>query len=434
MKLRWCIATSPLRQDHCEVAKNIWVFSSISSITRCNMISMKYCIGMVNVCFIKQNSMYNSLKRFFLPHLTPLNTIEIARAPLLANMHHLQEIFGGVVFPVLKSNAYGHGLQQVSTILSKTNCPYICVDSFPEYQIVRRRAQKPVLVMWETNPQNYHLYKYDATLAVSSLSTLRVLATMHHPRKIHLFLNTGMHREWLQQPQLTEALHLLTSAKHLHVEWIMSHLACADELDDTLTHQQVALFHAMYAQIINAWFTPYRKHIANSAGISKVHDSLFNASRSGIAMYGYMPVQHNDSHAVQYDRLQPVFRVLTTVVGLQQLQPWESISYGATYTAGQNMQTATLPFGYYEGLPRAVSNQWMVRRQEHYLPVRWRICMNLCSIDTLGYPVQQGDRIEIVGTNPWAPNTIEAIARLSGTISYEILTKFSEKTRRTIVS
>ncbi len=377
--------------------------------------------------------MYNSLKRLFSPHLSPLNTIEIGRATLLTNFQYLQKIFGGVVFPVLKSNAYGHGLQQVSTILSKTNIPYICVDSFPEYQIVRRRAQKPVLVMWETNPENYRLYKYDATLAVSSLATLRVLATMHHPRKIHLFLNTGMHREWIQQAQLGEVLQILTSAKHLHVEWVMSHLACADEIDDTLTHKQLTLFHTMYQQILDAGFTPYRKHIANSAGISKVRDPLFNVARSGIAMYGYSPVQPTDPQAVQYTQLRPVLRVLTTVVGLQQLQTGDSISYGATYTAGQQMQSATLPFGYYEGLPRAVSNQWMVRRQDTYLPVRWRVCMNLCSIDTLWYPLQQGDRIEIVGTGDGAPNTIEDLARMCWTISYEVLTKLSEKTRRVIV-
>lgn len=378
--------------------------------------------------------MYSTIRRLFAPKITPLNTIEISRRSILHNLATLQKLAGGEVFPVLKSNAYGHGLQQVSSILSQTNCPYICVDSFPEYQIVRRRAQKPVLIMGETNAENYHLYKYDATLAVSSLETVRALLAMKHPRKIHLFINTGMHREWLQQAELATALSLLKTAKHLHVEWVMSHLACADELDDTLTHQQIASFKEMYKQIVDAGYTPYRKHIANSAGITKVRDPLFNVARSWIALYGYSPLQSGDPHAEQYASLSPALRVLTTVVGVQNLVPWESISYGATYTTGSDMRSATLPFGYYEWLPRAVSNQWQVRRNDQLLPVRGRVCMNLCCIDTLWLPVQKGDHIEIIGTDTHAPNTIEALAHRCGTISYEILVKLSEKTRRTVVA
>jgi alanine racemase len=378
--------------------------------------------------------MYNTFRRLLAPKITPLNTIEISRGSILHNLAVLEQLAWSPVFPVLKSNAYGHGLQQLSTILAKTTCPYICVDSFPEYQIVRHRAQKPVLVMGETNVENYHLYKYDATLAVSSLETLRALIAMRHPRKIHLFLNTGMHREWLQQAELATALQIMSTAKHLHLEWVMSHLACADEVDDALTQKQVYNFSSMYKQIVDAWYTPYRRHIANSAGITKVRDPFFNGARTGIALYGYSPLQSGDTHNEHYETLSPAFRVLTTVVGVQNLLPWDSISYGATYTAGSSLRSATLPFGYYEWLPRAVSNQWLVRRNEQLLPVRGRVCMNLCCIDTLWQPVQKGDAIEIISPDKDAPHTIEALARMCGTLSYEVLVKFSEKTRRTIVA
>lgn len=371
--------------------------------------------------------------RTFAPKVTTLNTIEISRSALLHNLALLQQRGGGIIFPVLKSNAYGHGLPQVSSMLSKTSVPYICVDSFPEYQIVRSWAKKPVLVLGETNPENYHLYKYDATLVISSLETLRVVAAMRHPRKIHLFLNTGMHREWLQTLELAPALTILATAKHLHLEGVMSHLACADDRIDTHTPRQVALFHTMYQQILDAWFSPYWKYIANSAGISTVHDPLFNAGRAWIARYGYSPFTVDHPNAHQYSALRPALRVWTTIVWEQIVPTGESVSYGATYTAGTAIRTATLPFWYYEWLPRAVSNQWNVRRGQHVVPVRGRVCMNLCCIDTLGLPMQRGDRIEIISPDRDAPNTIEALATMTQTIPYEVLVKLNEKIRRVIV-
>lgn len=134
--------------------------------------------------------MYNTVRRLLAPKIIPLNTMEISRSGILHNLSVLQLLSEQTVFPVLKSNAYGHGLQQVSAILARTTVPYICVDSYPEYQIVRRRAKKPVLVLGETNVENYRLYKADATLAVSSLPTLRALIEKKKSRKIHLFLNT----------------------------------------------------------------------------------------------------------------------------------------------------------------------------------------------------------------------------------------------------
>ncbi len=377
--------------------------------------------------------MYNSIRRLLAPKIIPLNTIEISRSNILHNLGILERLAWDTVFPVLKSNAYGHGLQQVSSVLSRTNVPYICVDSFPEYQIVRRRAKKPVLVLGETNVENYRLYKADATLAVSSLQTLRALIEKKKSRKIHLFLNTWMHREWLQIQELKEALVLLQQAKHIEVDGVMSHLACADDLADVMSAQQVSTFHDMFKLTIHAWFSPNRKHIANSAGITKVRDPLFNASRAWIALYGYSPLQKSDILSQHYENLRPALRIVSTVVATQTVLSGESISYGATYTAGKKMVSATIPFGYYEGLPRVVSNQWMMRRNDHLLPQRGRICMNLCCIDTCWLPITKGDRIEIISPNLHDPHTIQHVADLCGTISYEVLVKFSEKTRRTVV-
>jgi alanine racemase len=107
----------------------------------------------------------------------PLNTITIKSSALLHNLAYLQSLQpGNAVFPVLKSNAYGHGLKEVSMILKDTNVPYICVDSFPEYQIVKDYAHKKSLILGETRPENYTTYDpRRATLAVYNIATLKTL-------------------------------------------------------------------------------------------------------------------------------------------------------------------------------------------------------------------------------------------------------------------
>lgn len=136
--------------------------------------------------------MFHFLKKFIQPRLQALNTIEIDRQTILNNLVYLQSLrVDHAVFPVLKSNAYGHGLRQISTILKDSSVPYICVDSFPEYQIVKDFSNKKVLVMGETFHQNYRYYNHrHATLVVYTLPTLKALAELKVPFCIHLFLNT----------------------------------------------------------------------------------------------------------------------------------------------------------------------------------------------------------------------------------------------------
>ncbi len=136
--------------------------------------------------------MLRFLKQRLQPQVSTLNTIEIHQQAILQNLAFLQSRkTSETIFPVLKSNAYGHGLKEVSMILKNTNVPYICVDSFPEYQIVRDYAKKKVLVMGETFPENYRHYNYrNATLVVYTVATIKYLAQQHTPFSIHLFLNT----------------------------------------------------------------------------------------------------------------------------------------------------------------------------------------------------------------------------------------------------
>jgi len=141
--------------------------------------------------------MLTFFKNLIKPKLTSLNTITLNRNALLHNLALLQGLKpNDVIFPVLKSNAYGHGLKEVCQILKNIDLPYVCVDSVPEYFIVKKWARKKSLLIGETLPQNYkHLDPRRATVCVYNLETIKALVGSRKAWKIHLFLNTGMNRE-----------------------------------------------------------------------------------------------------------------------------------------------------------------------------------------------------------------------------------------------
>ena len=379
--------------------------------------------------------MFDRLKQFFSPPLTSLNTIYISQERILANVHYLQWLKPDhQVFPVLKSNAYGHGLKQMCQILEKTDVPFLCVDSYPEWQFVQKYTTKKALILGETSPENYRWYDTKrASIAVYNITVLKALIEQGKKYSIHLFLNTGMNREGIQFHELDVVLKLLKQQSVLNLEWVMSHLANADELNHSFCKTQVAQFTRMYELILEAGFDPARRHIGNSAGMSRIYDPLFNAWRTGLATYGYNPLLAEDPQHEKYTALEPALRITTTVVSLQDLRPGDMVSYGWHFKADTASKTATIPFGYHEWLSRKLTNNWSVKWKDQYLPLVGAICMNLSCLDTLGHDVQVGDEIEIISRDKNVPHTIQAFADKTGTISYEVLVNLDWKAKRVIV-
>jgi alanine racemase len=252
-------------------------------------------------------SLFKNIISYFRPTspYQSLNTISISTSRISQNLSLLQSLQPHhTIIPVVKSNAYGHGLKQVCQILNTiTNIqiPLIAIDSYPEYQIVADTTDKDILVLGETLSSNYHLYNPQRThLAVGTLEVLQALIDTKRHRNIHLFLNTGMNREGFQENTLQQALDLLKTTKYIHVVGVMSHLANADISDNSFTNIQVERFKQLYQNIIDAEHAPSYVHIANSAGISKINDPLFTASRTGLAMYGYNPLEPDDEYYSSY--------------------------------------------------------------------------------------------------------------------------------------
>lgn len=379
--------------------------------------------------------MYPRLRRLFGQTFHSMNVMSIDAAAVIDNYDFLKSLKpNDAIFPVLKSNAYGHWIQEISTILKNTSAPYLCVDSYPEYQIAKKYSHKDILVIGETLPENYRFFDHKTTaISVYNLHTLKYLAKNGRPWKIHLFLNTWMNREGVQLHNLWAVLDTIKAAPHLILEWVMSHFADSDNPDITYMMTQVDSFKKMATLIQQAWFSPRYKHIGNSASIAKFDDPFFTAWRTGKCLYGRNPLTEADPSYSAYTTLQGVMRITSKVISIQQITSWDTVGYARTFTASEPTSIVTIPFGYYEGLPRVLSNSMRVKRNNQYITAAGRISMNLSSYDAGSLPVQIGDEIELISPVANDHNSITSIAQQANTIPHDVLVRFTANMRKEIL-
>lgn len=374
------------------------------------------------------------LRSLFGRTVHPMNIIRLRKRILLDNLEYLQSLQPQAsIFPVLKSNAYGHGLQQIVRMLRNTDVPYIAVDSYPEYITVKEHCKIPILLIGETLLENYKKFDHKiTTFCVYNIWTIRHLGRLGKPTKIHLFLNTGMNREWIQEDVLPDFIKELQSHPNLIVEWVLSHFFDADALSDATIGEQIQSFKRMYYKILDAGFAPIRRHIGNSAAMFKITDDFFNAYRPWLALYGYNPLHAEDTFYKKWTNLFPVLSITSRVISLQTIRPGEGVSYHHEYRPGDKETVATVPFGYAEWLSRSASGKIFFKHRKTFFAQVGTICMNLSTyiVDT---SVRIGDEVEIVSDNPRAKNSMTNLAEQSWTIVYETLVKLDRGIRREIV-
>ena len=323
-------------------------------------------------------------RKLIKPRYWPLNEIQIIRANILANFNYLQSLQPeATIFPVLKSNAYGHGLKEICRILNDSAAKAVVVDSFPEAQIAYKNFRRKIIILNEMPLQAYeycHLKRSE--FCVYNLKTIKHLAKNYPGASIHLFVNTGMNREGIANFKLflNEAKKYL---KRLNVVGLCSHLAAADS-DSNLNTKQLNNFIACLDILNQVGFHPKFTHLGNSAGIFTLKHPKLNAYRGGIALYGYNMFSSDHPSYESANKLKPALRLLSTISAMQNLKAGDSVSYNETYVATKDTRVATIPFGYYEGLDRRLSNlaEFKVLGSQAFLAkVAGRVCMNLTCLD-----------------------------------------------------
>lgn len=378
--------------------------------------------------------MFGFLKKLFRPKVIPMNIIHINKKALLDNFVFLKSLQPQArIFPVVKSNAYGHWLDQVLQIYKKIDVPYLVVDSFPEYNIVMHHSKHNVLLLWETLSQNYKEFDLKRTaFAVYNVETIHALAKLKKKLTIHLFLNTWMNREGIQSSSLINVLETLRKYPQLNVEGVMSHFHGADTVNSLGMQDQISSFKQMYYTILEYGHTPKWRHIGNSAALLKMQDTFFNAYRPGLALYGYNPLSLQDSEFEKGEKLQPALSLSSVIISLNILSRGEGVAYSPQWkNEEEQFLSATIPFWYYEGLPRNIREKMFFRYKGQLVPQIGSICMNLCCCEGTEM-MEIGNEIWLLETQKDSPLSVQHIAGLAETIPYEILVKLDRGIRRVV--
>jgi alanine racemase len=378
--------------------------------------------------------MLDIIRKIIRPKYETLNWLEIDAGKIIANFNYLKSLQREAeIFPVLKANAYGHGLKEICEILNKTSTKMVVVDSYPEAQIAYRYFKRKVLILGEMPLGAYRYTKLKRTeFVVYNEKTLRYLARFGKRVSIHLFINSGMNREGIK-----DIWSFIDNNKKyldkIELTGLCSHLAAADS-SSILNASQEDFFMEALDALKTAGYFPRWVHLGNSAAVFKTDNKFLTAYRPGLALYGYSPFATEDIQS----KLQPALELFSHIVSLQSLQTNESVSYNETYRASyDNTTIATVPFGYFEGLDRRLSNKaefLVLNERPFFARIAGRVCMNLTCLEIGNNEAKIGDAVKLISNNPDEPNSIDNLADLMGTISYEFLVKLQPNIRRYLIN
>lgn len=335
----------------------------------------------------------------------------------------------------IKANAYGSGMIPVARYVEQSKlCAYLGVAHPGEAFLLRNSGIiMPILSMGEPHQNEEEirlLIEQNIEQSVSSESTLYFLNTvatkMNKKIKIHLDIDTGMGRTGIFPRDLEMFLEALRECVYVELVGVMTHFSVSDSLlqeDIAYTKKQIDVFNDVRNTISRAYAgVPIVFHTSNSSGCVGVHTDVFDMIRPGIAVYGYGEYGQNVE-------LQPVMELTTKITLIKQYPKDHCIGYGCTYkTKKDGEKIAIIPIGYGDGLSRSLSNiiHFLVNGKQARSV--GRISMDQCAL-LVDEDVCVGDEVIIVGTQGNVKQDASDIAKLTGTISYEVLCTLGNSSR-----
>jgi len=352
------------------------------------------------------------------------------------NLRAIRAHVGVPVMGIVKANAYGHGLVPVARHLEACGVDRLGV-AFVEEGVALRCAgiRLPILVLGGIfGPQVADYLRHELEITVSSLDKLRqvesVAEALGQRARVHLKIDTGMERIGVHSYSCAGFIEAAAASRWCDIVGVYSHLACADDPGSPMTDRQVERFAEACAHFTRIGAPMPLRHLANSGGVLHAPGTWLDLVRPGIILYGVLP----DPASQATLALRPALSLVSRVVYFKVVRAGGTVSYGATWTAATDTRIATIPVGYGDGYPRALSSRGEVLLRGHRRPIPGRVCMDQFMVD-LGPDgtAYNEDEVVLVGRQDGQAIRVEDIARQAGTIPYEILTGLNERIPRAYV-
>ena len=349
------------------------------------------------------------------------------------NCRRIQDIVGKdtEIMAVVKANAYGHGIVEVSRVLNKIKIKYLGVATLDEALVLRKaRVRLPILILGSILPEEAEIaVKNNVTITLCNKELLKALGDLAKKKiesKVHIKVDTGMGRIGVWHEDAIEFVKDVKKNKNIKIEGIYTHFSIAAR-DKFFTQYQIDSFEKILSDLKSLKIEIPLRHAANSIACVDWKKSRLNMIRPGIIIYGIYP-KRNFPRLL---KLKPAFSLKTKIAFMKNTPPGRSISYGRTYITQVQTKIATLPIGYADGYGRILSNKAEVLVGGHRAPVVGKVTMDQTMVD-VGHlkNAKVGDEVVLIGKQKKEEIRIERLARLAGTIPYEIVTGVTNRVPR----
>ncbi|MEE9316566.1 MAG: alanine racemase [bacterium] len=371
---------------------------------------------------------------YVLPFLRPT----WAEIDLGAFRHNFREIKRKLrksvsLLPVVKADGYGHGMEEIARASLSCGAKLLGVANIEEGIFLRkRRITAPILILGSVYPLSNFTYilRYNLSPIICSLQASQELSKIAKRRKkkvkVHIKVDTGMGRIGISAENAANLVKKVIQLPGIIVEGIFTHLAAADS-DYQFTMEQIGKFQSVIDELKRDNINIKYRHAANSTAILRYSDAHFNLARPGISLYGLVPFEGAEREI----DLKPVMQLKTKIVFIKRVKKGTSISYGRTWKANRDSIIGTLPIGYADGYNRLLSNRAEMLICGKRVPLVGRVCMDMCMVDVTSLPnVKVGEEVVLIGSQGKEKITANEIAKLIGTITYEVVCGISKRVPR----
>ncbi len=334
------------------------------------------------------------------------------------------------IWPVIKSNAYGHGLAEVAKILDANKHVFgFMVVSLSEAIELKRLTKKPIMVLSYFDRSEEELVQASAeqiALPIYDLDTAHYLNTLGKSFLVSIKIDTGTSRLGFRAEEAVKAIKHIETLENLKIDSLYTHYAESENDDQTFTTEQLDVFKSVCQH-----FPKYKNHTACSAAALSQHNRHGDIIRLGISLYGLWPSVAAQERGLKLGlKLKPVLSWKTKIVQVKRLKAGQSIGYNRTYVTDKDCDIAILPIGYNEGYDRSLSNKAEVVVNKQRCPIRGNICMNLTMIELPAkHQAMMGTEVEIIGPEI----KVEELAEHARTINYEVITRINSYIKRIVV-
>ena len=362
--------------------------------------------------------------------------VEVSLARLAENFRAIQAaVAPAAVMPIVKANAYGHGLVPVARHLVSLGARSLGV-AFLEEAVELREAgvTGPILVMGGIFGDQIPIFlRHGLTLTASSIDKLtqvdEIAGRLGVTATVHLKIDTGMERIGVHYYNARGLLERAADCPRVKVEGIYSHFANADALDLASARLQLARFLEVLEWYDKQGVPPPVRHMANSGAVLQLRESHLDLVRPGILLYGVYPsIEVRKTIAVR-----PALSLRSRVVYFKVVTAGHPVSYGSTWQSDHPVRVVTVPVGYGDGYFRALSNVAHVLIRGRKYPVVGRVCMDQIMVNIEWETAYNGDVVTLLGADGNELITCEHLAEWAGTIPYEVLTNLNTRIPRVYV-